>query len=242
MSFLPLISDKRINKKVRIIYFIVQRIGSLSILAGGLIRDSNGVLWKWICFGLLLKASLAPLHFWGPGLLINLGKIKAFIFLTWQKVLPLCLLFITTSKFFIKCLTILNLLIAARCRLGSKHLYVLLFFSRLMHVGLVLTRPSSVATQYFGLYCLCCAPVFIIRLLGIDLSLLILNLAGLPPLTGFFMKLMVLQSLSVDFGFMVLRLSLLLLFAYLRLFLFLPINKNINRSTILVISLGLLFY
>jgi hypothetical protein len=51
------------NKKSAITYFVVQSIGSLLLLYGGLTITFANVT----CFlGVLLKIGLTPLHFWVP--------------------------------------------------------------------------------------------------------------------------------------------------------------------------------
>ena len=78
ISFLPLIVSDRVNKKNAILYFVIQSVGSLIILSGGIVE----VMIYCVAGGLLLKGGLAPFHFWGPILIVNLSKINALIFLT----------------------------------------------------------------------------------------------------------------------------------------------------------------
>ena len=239
MSFIVMISTKWSIKKSAIIYFVVQSIGSLTALSGVLFADFTYPL-KCITVGLLLKASIAPLHFWGAPFITFLNNANAFLFLTWQKIGPLFLMFTTTPKVWIVPLVFLNALISAFCRLGSKRLYVLLFFSGLMHMRWILSTPIRVAAVYYVFYICIIAPIFIGD--NSNLPLLMMNLAGLPPLTGFLIKLSALQSLRVTLGVLLLAFSAQFLYSYSRVYI---MNKfvrgQVRVTTLLACSLGIFF-
>ena len=78
ISFLPLILNTGLNKKNSILYFLMQSVGSLMMLRGGIIE----IMAICVLGGILLKASIAPFHFWGPVIIQNITKFNTFIFLT----------------------------------------------------------------------------------------------------------------------------------------------------------------
>ena len=239
ISFLPLITQKWNVKKIRIIYFIVQRVGSLTILSGGVMSDRTVYFRKWVSLGLLLKARLAPIHFWGAPVIVTLNKLLSFIFLTWQKIAPVMLLIRVTAKILICSVLLMNRLVASFGGVGRKNLILLIFYSGLMHLSWVIAAPMSGSYSYFLIYLITSAPIFFNTT---DLPLLIMNLAGFPPMTGFFMKLMVLQGLRSNIGVLLLALSLFIIFSYIRMFLY-PVVKSsgkVKLSTILVCTLGVL--
>lgn len=82
ISFLPILSGKFRAKKIRILYFVVQSVGSLLILTGGAIADRTSLFSKWVAIGLVLKASMAPLHFWGAVVITKLKKLIVYVLLT----------------------------------------------------------------------------------------------------------------------------------------------------------------
>lgn len=238
ISFLLVINQNWLTKRTSIIYFIVQRVGSLSILGGGFISDWCGMIDSCVTLGLLLKTRLAPLHFWGALLLAKLTKLPGYFFLTWQKIAPLFMLFLTTTKFLLVSLIIINIIVASSCRISTKNIYVLLFFSGLIHVCWVLSSPLSCAICYYLLYSIICLPLFIPEQ---NIPLLIYNLAGLPPFTGFFMKLHIIQIIAPGWCFLMILFNSLILYAYVRVFLFTDNKKRpIKTTTVLVCSLGLL--
>merc|ERR1711989_142858 len=98
ISFLTLMSVNKRIKKASLVYFIVQRVGSLRIIRGGVVSEKTGIRSKCVVLGLVLKMGLAPLHNWAPALVIKMSEGLRYIFLTWQKVAPLFLILTTTSK------------------------------------------------------------------------------------------------------------------------------------------------
>lgn len=203
MSFLPLIRKKWSIKKVSMTYFIVQRVGSLFVL--------RGIVTRWAAPGLVLKMSLAPLHFWGSMFVLYLGKIEILLFMTWQKMAPMILLVMSTAKTVLLAIVIINALISALCSIGGKHLYILLFFSGLLHVRWMVT------TVFVWLYFVVYSVITVPALLRFN-RLLMLNFAGMPPLTGFFLKLLLLQHIRSALAIVLVSSSLVFLYAYLRLF------------------------
>jgi len=151
----------------------------------------------------------------------------------------MCLLFITRPKNILHFVTLINALVAAINATISKSLPVVLFFSRLLHARWMMATPMCAAIVYFIFYCCITAPVFLVKN-NLRLRLLILNLAGLPPLSGFIIKLRVLRYLSVILGVLLLLHSLTFLYSYLRVFLMeSPPNGDVNTITIMACMIGL---
>jgi len=239
MSFLPILTIRWTTKKLALIYFIVQSVGSIVVLFGGFTSERLSQLTRCVTLGLLLKGSLAPLHFWGAPLVVGLTRVCAYIFLTWQKIVPLFVILTVSSRNFLFGFALLNLLVSVFRGIGSKHVYVLLFFSGLLQAGWLFSTSIKRAAIYFIIYMLILGPV--IYSLPHDLPLLIINIGGLPPLTGFFMKLFIMQQLALGMGVLLLRISTFLLYSYIRLFLHDKWKKHVNISSLLVCCFGLVW-
>ena len=238
MSFLPIITFEWTSKKRALLYFIVQSIGSLGVLLGGLFRDWLTITVLWVTFGLLLKASLAPFQFWGGRFISSVNRLNAFLFLTLQKLTPLIFLFVSSSKNILLFIILLNVF-ASTSRIGSKMTVLFLFFTGLIHICWILAATFSTACWYFILYVLITIPLFSNS--SSDLTLMILNMAGLPPITGFFMKIGVLQCAGGGLAFTLLIFSMLHLFAYRRQFIIgATSGKELRALTITTCCLGLL--
>ena len=234
ISFIPLITEKWRIKKMSILYFIVQRVGSLSLLCGGIFSERSLYIGLWIRFGLLLKSRLAPFHFWGAAVVTKLENLKSFIFLTWQKIAPIMLLILQPKWIGI---IFLNILVGSMRSTGSKNMMVLLFFSGLIHMCWVIAAPHALACQYFLLYIRISAPLFFRNIRPI----LVLNVAGLPPLTGFFMKLSVLVLLRFSLALFFLLFSAIVLYSYMRLFLSSPSRSSPKPWITIPCGLGILY-
>lgn len=63
MCFVPIVMKDESLKKTCIIYFVAQRVGSLSIVAAGLLADLNSWIQLFLLLGVLLKMGAMPLHF-----------------------------------------------------------------------------------------------------------------------------------------------------------------------------------
>ena len=144
----------------------------------------------------------------------------------------------SSPKNYIILFSLLNLLVGACCRIATKHLGILLFFSGMIHMRWVILSPQFCSVKYYLLYCAIMAPLFFTTR---NIPLLILNLAGLPPLTGFLMKLSVLQRLGFGLGILILFFSVAPLYAYLRVFLYGVLDCRVTTRTLMFCSLGVLF-
>ena len=79
LGFIPFAIIRTENKKPAIYYFVVQSVGSLLLLFGGM---SVGIALSLCLFGLLLKMGLAPLHFWVPPVAGRLSRTSFGLLLT----------------------------------------------------------------------------------------------------------------------------------------------------------------
>ena len=239
ISFLPLLSSSWSVKKLTILYFLVQSVGSLSLLIRGIVMDHRNILYKGLLLGLLLKGGFAPLHFWGPLLVNKLNKIQTFTFLTWQKIAPLFLLLTLFQKPLLCWVLLANAIVAALRAISSKRLSVLLFFSGLMHVSWILMAPQVAGMTYFFVYSLLLFPV--VYSTPSTLPVFLFNIAGLPPLRGFYLKLFMLQFFGLGLGALLLIKSFFLLYSYMRLFIYMRLMINVNISALVLCRLGLFY-
>nr|YP_009163084.1 NADH dehydrogenase subunit 2 [Ephippus orbis]AKT94767.1 NADH dehydrogenase subunit 2 [Ephippus orbis] len=198
-----------------------------------------------ITFALALKIGLAPLHSWLPEVLQGLDLTTGLILSTWQKLAPFALLVqMQPANFTI--LTILGLtstLIGGWGGLNQSQLRKILAYSSIAHLGwMILVLQYSPSLTFFTLliYITMTSSTFLLLKLAKATTinslatarakyppitalapLLLLSLAGLPPLTGFAPKWLILQELTNQGLALTATLAaltaLLSLFFYLRL-------------------------
>jgi len=219
--------------KIALLYFITQSVGSLLILSGGIVLSSY---LKWVLLGLLLKGRFAPFHFWGLIVLPHISHFCKLVFLTWQKVAPVFVIFVTVSKVYLSAVVFLNVIVSTLCSVGSKSLFFLIFFSGIMQMGWIFSAPASLGFVYLVYYFMMVFPVFVVD--GSNLPLLFFNLAGLPPFTGFLLKLEILTRVRCSIGLFLLIFSLLILYSYLRIFLFANTKGKLHWMTVAVLLIG----
>nr|YP_010049228.1 NADH dehydrogenase subunit 2 [Prunella rubeculoides]AGO85950.1 NADH dehydrogenase subunit 2 [Prunella rubeculoides]AHY87239.1 NADH dehydrogenase subunit 2 [Prunella rubeculoides]QPL15562.1 NADH dehydrogenase subunit 2 [Prunella rubeculoides] len=193
-----------------------------------------------------MKLGLVPFHFWYPEVLQGSPLITGLLLSTIMKLPPITLLFMTSPSLnptFLTVMAILSAALGGWMGLNQTQIRKILAFSSISHLGwmaIVLVYNPKLTLLNFYLYALMTAAVFltlnsmkVLKLttlmtawtkapsLNAMLLLTLLSLAGLPPLTGFLPKWLIIQELTkqdmAPAATIISLLSLLGLFFYLRL-------------------------
>nr|AHY87048.1 NADH dehydrogenase subunit 2 [Garrulax gularis] len=193
-----------------------------------------------------MKLGLAPFHFWFPEVLQGSPLTTGLLLSTIMKFPPITLLFMTSSSLnqtLLTCMAILSTALGGWMGLNQTQVRKILAFSSISHLGwmtIIISYAPKLTLLNFFLYVLMTTTVFLtlnstktLKLstlmttwtktpaLSTMLFLTLLSLAGLPPLTGFLPKWLIIQELTkqdmVAAATMISILSLLSLFFYLRL-------------------------
>nr|AER59046.1 NADH dehydrogenase subunit 2 [Xiphorhynchus triangularis] len=192
------------------------------------------------------KLGLVPFHFWFPEVLQGSSLMTGLLLATAMKFPPITLLLLTSPSFNYTLLTILAIASAALggwAGLNQTQIRKILAFSSISHLGwmiIIIIYNHKLTLITFYLYCMMTAAIFLtlkttktlklssmmaawtkIPSLNAILMLTLLSLAGLPPLTGFLPKWLIIQELTkqgmTSTATIIALLSLLGLFFYLRL-------------------------
>nr|QYA70351.1 NADH dehydrogenase subunit 2 [Campylorhynchus fasciatus]QYA70352.1 NADH dehydrogenase subunit 2 [Campylorhynchus fasciatus] len=195
---------------------------------------------------LAMKLGLVPFHFWFPEVLQGSPLSTGLLLSTIMKFPPITLLFMTSPSLNPTLLATMALLSAALggwMGLNQTQTRKILAFSSISHLGwmaIIISYSPKLALLNFYLYALMTTTVFLsltsmkaLKLstlmttwtkapaLNAMLMLTLLSLAGLPPLTGFLPKWLIIQELTkqemAPAATIISLLSLLGLFFYLRL-------------------------
>nr|ABF06459.1 NADH dehydrogenase subunit II [Lithobates pipiens] len=199
-----------------------------------------------LSLAIMMKLGLAPLHFWMPEVLQGISLPTGLILSTWQKIAPMALL-IQTSHLINLNLTIAlglaSILIGGWGGISQTQLRKIMAFSSIGHLGwiiIVLKFDPQLSLFNFILYLIMTSAMFLslinisaTKILDISISwsktpaltttvmLILLSLAGLPPLTGFAPKLLIVTELvkqnATLLASSIMLISMLALFFYLRL-------------------------
>nr|AWF70277.1 NADH dehydrogenase subunit 2 [Polioptila plumbea] len=195
---------------------------------------------------LAMKLGLVPFHFWFPEVLQGASLPIGLLLSTAMKFPPITLLYMTSPSLNSTLLTTMALLstaVGGWMGLNQTQTRKILAFSSISHLGwmaIIITYSPKLALLNFYLYTLMTMTVFLslnaMKALKLStlmtswtktpaistmLMLTLLSLAGLPPLTGFLPKWLILQELTkqemAPAATVIALLSLLSLFFYLRL-------------------------
>nr|USF18549.1 NADH dehydrogenase subunit 2 [Emberiza aureola] len=193
-----------------------------------------------------MKLGLVPFHFWFPEVLQGAPLTTGLLLSTLMKLPPITLLYMTSPSLNPALLTTLAILSAALggwMGLNQTQIRKILAFSSISHLGwmaiIIIYNPKLTLLNFY-LYAMMTATIFLtlntIKVLKLStlmtawtktpslstmLLLALLSLAGLPPLTGFLPKWLIIQELTkqdmAPAATLISLLSLLSLFFYLRL-------------------------
>nr|ATQ37082.1 NADH dehydrogenase subunit 2 [Thryssa hamiltonii] len=170
---------------------------------------------------LALKIGLAPLHLWLPEVLQGITLMTGLILSTWQKLAPLALIMQTANNAHPHLLTFLALtstLVGGWGGLNQTQLRKILAYSSIAHLGwMILVSQMAPKMTLLALitYVIMTTATFLTlnninstktitlasawtkapTLAGLT-CLLLLSLGGLPPLTGFMPKWLIIQELA----------------------------------------------
>nr|WKS75510.1 NADH dehydrogenase subunit 2 [Rufirallus viridis viridis] len=193
-----------------------------------------------------MKLGLVPFHFWFPEVLQGSTPTTALLLSTLMKLPPTTILLLVSHSLnptLLVTLAILSAALGGWMGLNQTQLRKILAFSSISHLGwmtIVMIYSPKLALLTFYLYCLMTTPIFLtinttkaLKLttmmtswaktpaVNATLMLTLLSLAGLPPLTGFLPKWLIIQELTkqemTPMATTITMLSLLGLFFYLRM-------------------------
>nr|YP_010466951.1 NADH dehydrogenase subunit 2 [Hemigrapsus sinensis]UVF28723.1 NADH dehydrogenase subunit 2 [Hemigrapsus sinensis] len=280
MSFIPLIAFKKSSffSEAALKYFLIQALGSTLFITSSFLFISFSTLSLFTIFlSLLLKLGGAPFHFWFPQVMEGLKWPQVFILSTIQKFAPMTLIsYLMTNEILIKMTifsAIMSALIGSLSGLNLTLLRKIIAFSSINHLSWMLISVSISDTSwlfYFIIYSfilLSITSIFhklqtfsISKLIQSDqnsvfhaliISLNFMSLSGLPPMTGFIPKWIIIQimlnlNLFIPLFFMLIS-ALVTLYFYLRIIitmilLFNPIlNFNMKYKSLTVSPSSLFF-
>ena len=225
IRFIPILlsSNQNIETEARIKYFLVQAVGSaLLLISRYVIYFSFKFINMFniiLILALLLKLGRFPTFFWFPSVIACISWSRRLILSTWQKIAPIILISITLTSLNIEIMALvagINSLVGGIIGINQTNLRKLLAYSSINHIGWIIRilyiNMPLFCIIYFCVYVFLVTPIFYIiisrstfkqssRILNkskanqFTLIILLLSLAGLPPLTGFLPKLCVITIL-----------------------------------------------
>nr|AAG34977.1 NADH dehydrogenase subunit 2 [Anolis grahami] len=173
-----------------------------------------------LTLALAMKLGLAPMHFWLPEVLQGSTLTTALIITTWQKLAPMSLIYMTLNNLSTTTLILLGLLssiIGGWGGLNQTQTRKIMAFSSIAHLGWMITISSimpNIMVLNLTIYLIMTIALFYSLILSKSKTIqdttatwtlspaltammmtLLLSLGGLPPLTGFMPKWLILEEL-----------------------------------------------
>nr|ABY48683.1 NADH dehydrogenase subunit 2 [Xantusia vigilis] len=213
-----------------------------------------------LTLALTMKLGLAPVHFWLPEVMQGSTIMTAMILTTWQKLAPMTILIMTHQNLpttILLTIGIISSLWGGWAGLNQTQLRKILAYSSIAHLGWIyvaLSMDETITILTLLIYILLTSLIFLSMntshsktmkdmattwtlspTLTTFMLLTLLSLGGLPPLTGFLPKWLILQELTTHHLTPIATLlafsALLSLFFYLRLSYTTTITLHPNPTT-----------
>nr|ALA99476.1 NADH dehydrogenase subunit 2 [Anourosorex squamipes] len=207
---------------------------------------SNPTASILMTMALVMKLGLSPFHFWVPEVTQGVSLTSGMILLTWQKIAPLSVfyqIYPSINLNLILSMSLLSILIGGWGGLNQTQLRKIMAYSSIAHMGWVtaiMTYEPTIMLLNLFIYITMTISTFMLfiftsttttlslshawnkmPLITFLIMMVMLSLGGLPPLTGFLPKWMIIQELaknnSIILPTTMAILSLLNLFFYMRL-------------------------
>nr|YP_010503110.1 NADH dehydrogenase subunit 2 [Hemigrammus ocellifer]UXD78993.1 NADH dehydrogenase subunit 2 [Hemigrammus ocellifer] len=181
----------------------------------------NQIATYMIFLALAMKLGLAPFHFWPVEVMQGLNLKTALILTTWQKLAPFALLmqiYQTINPFLLTTVALTSALAAALAGLNQTQLRKILAYSSTAHLAwvvVIIQYMPDIALFTLMIYIISTMAAFLTLMesstmkintltlmwsknatMVVTLALILLSLAGLPPLTGFSPKLLIIEELT----------------------------------------------
>nr|QLY90084.1 NADH dehydrogenase subunit 2 [Ylodes simulans] len=189
-----------------------------------------------------MKMGAAPFYFWFPKVMKEISWMNNYLLMTWQKIIPMTLIYYFMSKIMIYSSIVLSVIMGSIMAFNQTNLKMIMAFSSINHMGWLMTTLTLnmiiwiiYLLNYFMLNFIICKMfnmmnlkylmnIFIMNyppLLKIMLLINFFSLGGIPPFLGFLPKWMTIMTLMYTKSYLIMIIlittTLINLFFYLRL-------------------------
>lgn len=218
-SLIPIILQSYTNKEkeAAIKYFIIQALASIILLTATLGPQNLGSPMLLLT-SLLIKLGIAPYHFWLPTVINSLSWNMCLILSTIQKIAPIILIthIFYTNASLSSVIAIMRAIVGGIGGLNQTQLRAILAYSSIGHIGWItaasIPSPNTTIIYLFSYILIITAtihplnhtslfissfnPINQNKLIKSSLIINLLRIGGLPPIFGFFPKILVIRVIT----------------------------------------------
>nr|ACJ43688.1 NADH dehydrogenase subunit 2 [Neurergus kaiseri]ACO05533.1 NADH dehydrogenase subunit 2 [Neurergus kaiseri] len=199
-----------------------------------------------LTIGLAIKLGIAPFHLWLPDVLQGLEMMTCLILSTWQKLAPMTLLILVSHQLntnLLVMMAMMSTIIGGWGGLNQTQMRKIMAYSSIAHLGwmtMIVSFAPSLAMLNLVIYLMMTSSMFFMLIslnstnlnklsiswmktptLAASMMATLMALGGLPPMSGFLPKWLILQEMTKQYlgtvSTMMAMSTLLSLFFYLRL-------------------------
>nr|YP_003734702.1 NADH dehydrogenase subunit 2 [Cotesia vestalis]ACH71086.1 NADH dehydrogenase subunit 2 [Cotesia vestalis] len=232
------------------LFFVIMNFMNLSMFSNLLMN-----------FMIFIKLGMPPFHFWYIDLMKNLNWISCLILSSWQKLIPMLIMFYIFNENFFMIILIISMIISIFKAFISINLKIIFAYSSINHLCwmmMLLIYSLNLWMVYYISYLIMNFSIFFIfnKMNFIYLNdlnkmifffnskfnfMMLISLGGIPPLFGFLIKWLSILEMSFLSNYFILMImiffSLIFLYYYIRLlfnnmFLF---NDNLKYNFLMLI-------
>nr|YP_009512622.1 NADH dehydrogenase subunit 2 [Meles leucurus]ALV90370.1 NADH dehydrogenase subunit 2 [Meles leucurus amurensis]AOR39894.1 NADH dehydrogenase subunit 2 [Meles leucurus amurensis]AOR39907.1 NADH dehydrogenase subunit 2 [Meles leucurus amurensis]AXJ93275.1 NADH dehydrogenase subunit 2 [Meles leucurus]QTI82627.1 NADH dehydrogenase subunit 2 [Meles leucurus] len=211
-----------------------------------MLNNPNSITSNMMTIALAMKLGLSPFHFWVPEVTQGVPLSSGMILLTWQKIAPLSVLYQISPSInpsLLMAMAIMSVLVGGWGGLNQTQLRKILAYSSIAHMGwmiAVTTYNPTLMTLNLVIYITMTLGTFMLFTLSMSTTtlslshtwnkfplitslilMIMLSLGGLPPLSGFIPKWMIIHELTkndmIIAAMLMAMTALLNLYFYMRL-------------------------
>nr|AAF18897.1 NADH dehydrogenase subunit 2 [Liolaemus koslowskyi] len=176
-----------------------------------------------LTMALAMKLGLAPVHFWLTEVMQGTTMETAMIIATWQKLAPMAIIFMTTNNLtstILLTMGVLSTIIGGWGGLNQTQLRKMMAYSSIAHLGwmaTISTMMTNILAINLIIYILMTTTMFLTLIMTksktiqdlslswsmspmitLLMTLTLLSLGGLPPMTGFIPKWLIIEELTLQ--------------------------------------------
>nr|YP_009987557.1 NADH dehydrogenase subunit 2 [Perkinsiella saccharicida]QBZ38030.1 NADH dehydrogenase subunit 2 [Perkinsiella saccharicida] len=252
--FIPLMSKNKINDQ-SMKYFIIQSFSSYLFMFSMLMNSINETSLDSLLtlISLSMKVGLSPFHLWKPEIMTKLSWKECILLTTLIKITPMILINKIISLKMITLPLIFNLIVGSASGLNQLNLKKMMAFSSVFNLSWMISSfliSKKILLTFLTMYFILNFKIMTLfkennvifknQLLSMNIqfktkiNMLFLSISGLPPLTGFLPKLIILNELmknSMHISIWMILTSITSIYMYIQMNTFSFTNFFLKKKT-----------